>query len=67
MNQNDSVVLGGVLVPCGDQFALAEAVRALIDCPDQVHQLKNRALQDDARYTNKAVFEERSRLIKAYT
>lgn len=58
---------GGVLVPCGDQAALAEAVRALIDCPAQLNQLKNRALQDGARFTSKVVFEERSRLIKAYT
>lgn len=62
-----SVHGGGVLVPCGDQAALAETVRALIDCPAQLNQLKNRALQDGARFTSKAVFEERSRLIKAYT
>ena len=62
-----SVHGGGVLVPCGDQVALAEAVRALINCPAQLNQLKSRALQDGARFTSKAVFEERSRLIKAYS
>lgn len=58
---------GGVLVPCGDQVALAEAVRALIDNPEQLNELKEFALQDGSRFTSKAVFEERSRLIKAYT
>lgn len=58
---------GGVLVPCGDQLALAEAVQALIDSPEKLNQLKNCAIQDGARFTSRAVFEERARLIKAYT
>lgn len=62
-----SVHGGGVLVPCGDQVALAEAVRDLMDGSDHLKQLKNRAMQDGERFTSKAVFEERSRLIKAYT
>ena len=58
---------GGVLVPCGDQLALAEAVQALIESPAELNQLKNCAIQDGARFTSRAVFEERARLIKAYT
>ena len=58
---------GGVLVPSGDVDALAKAVESILEDTDHLKKLKLNALKDGARFTSKAVFEERSHLIKSYT
>lgn len=57
---------GGILVKCGDVEALAVAVKSLIDNPQQLNHLKSCALKDGSRFSSKAVFTERSNLIKAH-
>lgn len=57
---------GGVLVRRGDVKALAAAVKLLIDDPEQLNHLKSCALKDGSRFSSKAVFTERSNLIKAH-
>ncbi len=58
---------GGILVPVGDIAALVVAVESVIKDRDLLRKLKKSALEDGAQFTSKAVFEERSRLIKSYT
>jgi len=58
---------GGFLVPNENTEILAEAVAELISNQKHLSRLKEQAFKDGARFTSKAVFEERSRLIKVYT
>jgi glycosyltransferase involved in cell wall biosynthesis len=57
---------GGILVPCGDSKALGEAIIQLASNPEKLADLKQRAAKDGERFTSKAVFSERSDLIKKY-
>jgi N-acetylglucosaminyl-diphospho-decaprenol L-rhamnosyltransferase len=57
---------GGVLVPCGDHQALGEALVNLASDTAKLTKLKQRAVKDGERFTSKAVFSERSELIKKY-
>lgn len=57
---------GGVLVPCGDWEALSEAVAEIAADYARLEALKRRAMSDGERFTSRAVFLERSELIKKY-
>lgn len=57
---------GGVLVPCGDWAALSEAVTEIASDRARLEALKHRALSDGERFGSRAVFSERSELIKKY-
>ncbi|WP_083960694.1 glycosyltransferase [Methylomonas lenta] len=56
---------GGVLVPRHNWQLLAEKVSQLVSNPELIAQLKVRALKDGERFTSRAVFLERSELIKS--
>jgi len=55
---------GGILVPRNDVHALASAIINLGKNCHLISQLKERAIKDGERFSSRAVFSERSELIK---
>ena len=56
---------GGVLVPRHSWQLLAEEINKLLSNPELIAELKIRAQKDGERFTSRAVFLERSELIKS--
>lgn len=57
---------GGILVPRHDWRALANEIVRLSNNRQVIAELKDRAFKDGGRFTSRAVFLERSELIKKY-